>query len=367
MSKQFKVGLFVIAGLVLMGASVFLIGKTRQLWEPKISYSTAFNDVAGLKPGAPVRMGGLDVGQVNSLHHGSDPKDGRIFVSLSIEKKEAARIRECTEAMRRATPPCVDTVAHVGNKGLLGDKMIELSLGSPDAQPLDPNQLIPSEEPADMFAAANRVAAAAQQAIEKLEPLAQSLGDPKLAADIKGSAADVHSLLDSMVHGDGTMHRLFYDHREADELDQLLANTNRTTDHLNATLSDLQEISTRVKQGPGIAHALIYDGDMSKDTAGMMSELHQDLKAVREGNGIAHALLYGDDSSQHVMANLNAMSDDLRAIVLGVRQGKGTIGGLLVDPTVYEDLKSAIGNVERNEVLRALVRYSIKADEQRKP
>ena len=34
---------------------------------------------------------------------------------------------------------------------------------------------------------------------------------------------------------------------------------------------------------------------------------------------------------------------------------------------MYEDIKSAIGNVERNEVLRALVRYSIKADEQRKP
>jgi phospholipid/cholesterol/gamma-HCH transport system substrate-binding protein len=354
MSKQFKVGLFVIAGLVLMGLGVFLIGNTRQLWEPKMNYRTAFNDVAGLKPGAPVRMGGLDVGQVTGLHHGSDPKDGRIFVSLAVEKKESLRIR-------------TDSVAHVGNKGLLGDKMIELGLGSPDALPIDPNQLIPSEEPADMFAAANRVAAAAQQAIEKLEPLAQSLGDPKLAADIKGSAADVHSLLDSMVHGDGTMHRLFYDHREADQLDQLLASTNRTTEHLNETLADLQEVSTRVRQGPGIAHALIYDGEMSKDTAGMMSELHQDLKAVREGNGIAHAVLYGDDSSQHVMANLNAMSDDLRAIVLGVRQGKGTIGGLLVDPTVYEDLKSAIGNVERNEVLRALVRYSIKADEHRKP
>jgi phospholipid/cholesterol/gamma-HCH transport system substrate-binding protein len=66
------------------------------------------------------------------------------------------------------------------------------------------------------------------------------------------------------------------------------------------------------------------------------------------------------------MSNVNAMSDDLRAIVADVRQGKGTIGALLVDPTVYEDLKAAIGNVERNEVLRAFVRYSIKADEARK-
>ena len=64
-----------------------------------------------------------------------------------------------------------------------------------------------------------------------------------------------------------------------------------------------------------------------------------------------------------MMGNVNAMTDDLRAIVAQVRDGKGTIGGLLVDPTIYEDLKSTIGNVERNQVLRALVRYSIKEDE----
>jgi len=129
----------------------------------------------------------------------------------------------------------------------------------------------------------------------------------------------------------------------------------------------VKEITAQIKEGPGIAHALLYDGEISKDTAGTLNELHKDMKAIREGNGFAHAVLYGDDSTQHVMANLNAMSDDLRTIVSGIRQGKGTLGGLLVDPTVYEDLKSAIGNVERNEVLRALVRYSIKADEQRKP
>ena len=120
-----------------------------------------------------------------------------------------------------------------------------------------------------------------------------------------------------------------------------------------------------MREGPGIAHALVYDGDMSKNASGTLDELHQDLRAVREGNGLAHALLYGDDPSQHVMSNLNAMSDDLRAIVGNLKQGKGTLGALLVDPTVYEDIKSAVGNVERNEVLRALVRYSIKADEKR--
>ena len=48
-----------------------------------------------------------------------------------------------------------------------------------------------------------------------------------------------------------------------------------------------------------------------------------------------------------------------------MRQGKGTVGALLVDPSVYEDMKMVLGNVERNDVLRALVRYSIKQDEKK--
>ena len=67
------------------------------------------------------------------------------------------------------------------------------------------------------------------------------------------------------------------------------------------------------------------------------------------------------------MKNVDAMSDDLRAIVANLRAGKGTLGALLVDPSIYEDIKSLVGNVERNQVLRALVRYSIKQDELKAP
>ena len=354
MSRQFKVGLFVIAGLALTMVAIFLIGSASQLWTSKTEYKTAFQDVAGLKPGSPVRMGGLDVGDVTSVGHGPSPRDTRIYVSMEIAKEDAPLIK-------------TDTQASVVGKGLLGDKMVVLTVGTPNAPQLDPKQLIPSEEPSDVFSAANKVAEVTQQTLERIEPLAQALGDPKFAADIKGSAEDAHILLDAIVRGDGTMHRLFYDHTMSDRLDSLLANLDRSTGRLDALLADFQDVSSHVRNGPGIVHAVVYDGEISKDAAGTMSEIHQDLKAIREGNGLAHAVLYGDDPSQHVMANLNAMSDDMRAIVSGVRQGKGTLGGLLVDPTIYEDIRRVVGNVQRNDVLRALVRYSIKADEASPP
>jgi phospholipid/cholesterol/gamma-HCH transport system substrate-binding protein len=354
MSRQFKVGLFVLAGLSLTMVAIFLIGSASQLWTPKTTYKAAFGDVGGLKPGGPVRMGGVDVGDVRGIGHGPDPRDTRIYVTMQINKDDSRRIK-------------TDSVASIAGKGLLGDKMVVISIGSPSAPELDPKQLIVSEEPSDVFATANKVAASTQQTLQRLEPLAQALGDPKFAADIKGSVEDTHILLDAIVHGDGTMHRLFYDHTTADRLDAALASLDRSAGRLDALLADFQDVSTHVKNGPGIAHAVVYDGEISKDAAGTMSEIHQDLKAIREGNGLAHTLLYGDDQSQHVMANLNAMSDDLRAIVASVRQGKGTLGGLLVDPTIYEDIRRTVGNVQRNDVLRALVRYSIKADEAAAP
>jgi phospholipid/cholesterol/gamma-HCH transport system substrate-binding protein len=354
MNRQLKVGLFVIFGLALMMFAVFLIGNTRRLWAPKVNFRAAFQDVAGLKPGAPVRMGGLDIGTVTNLGYAGNAGDSRIYVSMAVEKDEATRVR-------------ADSVARVVNRGLLGDKMVELTVGSPSAGEVSADQLLKSEEPADMLAAANRVAAATQETIKKLQPLADSLGDPKFAEDIRGSASDIHSMLDALVHGEGPAHRLIYDKHDGEQLDALLVHLNSTSANLDATLADIRDVTDHVREGPGIAHAVVYDGDISKNVAGSLAEVHEDLRAVREGNGFAHALLYGDDPSQHVMTNLNAMSDDLRAIVSGLRQGKGTIGALLVDPTVYEDINTAVGNVERNEVLRALVRYSIKADEKRPP
>jgi phospholipid/cholesterol/gamma-HCH transport system substrate-binding protein len=349
MNRELKVGLFVVFGLGLMALTVFLIGDTRRMWEGKSTYGTAFTDVAGLKPGAPVRMGGVDIGSVTQVGHAADASDAHIFVKMSISKKEAARIR-------------VDSVARVVGKGLLGDKMIEISTGT--GPKLEPEGLIGSEEPTDVLASANRVAAATEQAITRIATFTQALADPKFTDDIKASAADVRLMLDAVVQGDGTVHRLVFSKDQAARVDQLVDHMASASEKLDHVLGGLEDVTAHVERGPGIAHALVYDGEISKNVAGSFDEVHRDLQAIREGNGIAHALLYGDESSSRVVSNMNAMSDDLRAIVAGLRQGKGTLGALLVDPTVYEDIKSAVGNVERNSVLRALVRYSIKADEQ---
>src|ERR1700742_1217760 len=167
MNRELKGGIFVLVGLGLWMLAVFLTGDPPRLWESRISYETAFRDVGGLKPGAPVRMGGLDIGNVQSVgYDNKNLNDSRLYVRMSIVNEQARRIR-------------TDSIATVGNKGVLGDKMVELPIGSRASPPLPPTSLIPTEEPADIFSAARKVAEVTQAAVEQLQPLAKSLGDPR--------------------------------------------------------------------------------------------------------------------------------------------------------------------------------------------
>jgi phospholipid/cholesterol/gamma-HCH transport system substrate-binding protein len=86
------------------------------------------------------------------------------------------------------------------------------------------------------------------------------------------------------------------------------------------------------------------------------------LEQVRQGDGTLHKLVYGSQGDS-LVANLTQVSEDLKAISGRIREGKGTIGALIKDPSVYEDVKRLVGDLERNEILRSLVRYSIRRDE----
>jgi len=349
MSKSIKVGIFVLLGLVLVGVVVFMIGENRNLWDPKVGYQAAFNDVAGLKPGAPVRMGGVDVGSVTDVGHSSKADDPRIYVTLSVVKRESSRIRE-------------DTIARVVNKGLLGDKMIELTSDGKLAQ-LGEGKTLKTEEPLDIskyVAKFEDIANKAGTAVDNIEKGTRPLSDPQFADDIKASMHGLREVLDGLAHNDSVAHRLLLDPTEGRKLDAALTN-------FEAMTGDLRDVTHQVQKGPGIAHAIVYDGEMAGNAAGSLDEVRKDLAAIREGNGLAHALIYGDTQTQHLMGNVNTMSDDLRDIVKNIKAGKGTVGALLVDPSLYEDIRAVVGNVDRNQVLRALVRYSIKADEQKPP
>jgi phospholipid/cholesterol/gamma-HCH transport system substrate-binding protein len=356
-NRSVRVGLFVIAAVVLACAAVFLIGDNRRVWDRKMTFKGRFTDVVGLRSGSAVRMGGIDVGSVSEVTHAESAADPKIYVTIAVARDEARRIHP-------------DTVMRVVNKGLLGDKMIDLAGGDPRTDPAPDGSFIRSEEePNDMGKAIEKMTSVAKKADETMDAVkrtSETLADPQMAEDIKGSVKALRTILDGVANNkDGAAHKAIFDPEEARRIDRILANLDATTANLAVVSGDAREVAARAKTGPGLVHTLVYDEQLGASTTGTMVELNKSLAALRTSNGLGHAIVYGDDSTQHVLGNMSAMSDDLREIVANVKAGRGTVGALLVDPSVYEDIKVLVGNVERNQVLRALVRYSIKQNEAR--
>ena len=355
-SKDVKVGAFVLAGLTAMGAVIFLIGDERQIFRSKLAYSAQFEDVQGLRRGSPVRMGGVDVGSVVAVDYASEATDKNIHVRMSISVDDARRIRK-------------DSIATIEGKGLLGDKMIVLSVGTPGQATLPEGAVIPSQSAEDiskMMTRFSNISTQVEKVVTNLEHATNSLSDDKFQGDIRASVASLAHVLNSVDQGDGYIGKLLHDPAEAARLSKVMANLEQTSAELTRTTQNVNQILARVNTGPGFAHEVVYGEDGAKAIAkvgNVADELGTTLKGIREGNGLARSVIYGDDASQAMMSNLNQASADFRQVVSDMRAGKGTLGALLVDPSVYEDLKLMLGNVERNRALRALVRYSIKRDE----
>lgn len=358
--REVKVGIFVATGLSVAGLVVFMIGDNRRAFEKKEQFYVVFEDVQGLSRGSPVRMGGVDIGQVTAVGYGENLSDNHLRVTMDIVRSEARRIRE-------------DSSATIGNKGLLGDKMVVIKVGSPGKRALEPGSTLPSEAPSDLAAMADKlgeIGTKAEAVMTNLEKTTSTLADPALQEDLKTSVRSMSHILKSMDEGNGYVSRLLHDPKEADQVSRLVANLERSTSRLDQLLSSADTAVARVNHGPGFAHDVIYGEGPTQAVQQIghaASELATTLEGIRKGNGLAKSVIYGDDQTQKLIGDLNGIASDVHKITADVRAGRGTLGALMVDPSVYEDLKLLLGNVERNRTLRALVRYSIEKDEKAAP
>jgi len=356
-SREIKVGAFVLVGMVLSGLVIFMIGDERQLFDKRIEYKAIFDDIEGLKRGSTVRMGGMDIGSVEHVGFAPNPGDPKLYVTLSIVEAQASRIRK-------------DSKAKIDAKGLLGDKMVTLVAGSMKEAALAPGQVIPVDnDPKDLAAALGRVGSItskADQVLANLETVTGAFAKGELAKDLGNSAASASHVLAALDSGDGYIAKLLNDPNEAQRISATITALEHTAQEAERTMAAFRSVAERAEKGPGLLHEVIYGEESAKSLAQLgnaAAEVGLVLKGVRDGNGLAKAALFGDDSSQQMSGRVDHILGDVQGIVSDVRAGKGTLGALLVDPSVYEDLKLVLGNVERNKALRALVRYSIQNGE----
>ena len=93
LAQDIKVGVFVVIVLALGGLAMYLLGGSSELFKDRYTLHGSFSDVAGLRTGAVVRLGGIDIGEVKGISFSEDIGVKRIFVNMEIMTEYSERIR----------------------------------------------------------------------------------------------------------------------------------------------------------------------------------------------------------------------------------------------------------------------------------
>ena len=164
MSQSFRLGLFILTTLAILGVCVFLIGQQESKFGSNYRVRSEFTNVAGLNEGADVRVGGIRKGTVRSIHLPKTP-DGQVIVTMDLAKETRVIVKK-------------DSIAAIQSEGLLGDKYVEVSFGSVDAEQLKDNDTIESQPPldiSDLFQKANQILDTTQGALENVQGASDNL------------------------------------------------------------------------------------------------------------------------------------------------------------------------------------------------
>lgn len=351
------VGMFVAIGSILIFIITFLLGQENSLFESTTRLYIAFEDVGGLKPGSQVRLAGVNIGIVRNIEFAPVLDDKKLHVEIQVRNAMMPRIRE-------------DSIATIGSKGLLGDKVIEISIGSGEKPPLKENSYVQSEEPTDMFKILEEGGALISHGADVAKDLKKAIRE--IATEdtinhVKGVIESLDNIFNEVETGDGVVHGLVYDKSVQVDVKAIVNNVRTATVKLNRSVEHVEDILNEVRNGQGTVHGLIYDSDGKKivenlrAASGTISEL---VTAIKDGNGMLHTLIYEEDK-ENIIRNLEDATFNIKKMASYIESGKGTIGGLIKDPSVYEDLKLVLGNLKRNAALKTLIRLSLEKGEEK--
>jgi phospholipid/cholesterol/gamma-HCH transport system substrate-binding protein len=297
-----SVGAFALVSLLAFMFAIVTLSTRTGVWAPRYRLVAFFDNVQGLIGGAPVWLAGRPVGRVESVSFGLRPEgQAALRVVVQVDREVQERIRS-------------DSVATIGTIGLLGDRYVEISIGTQQGRPLADGAELATFTPVDLSA----VIAKGTQALDSIAALADNLnhvverfGEEGGGKALASSVGAFSKIVAQIQDGEGLLHSLIYDEY-----------TGGGVESIERSLETLENILHEIDQGEGILHSLIYDAPTEQDLV---------LEALEAG---AH----------------------LNSILAKIDRGEGTLGLAVNDPTLYEDLKLLIGGAQRSEVVRGMIR-----------
>ncbi|MCC5022483.1 MAG: MCE family protein [Candidatus Synoicihabitans palmerolidicus] len=273
--------------------------------DAKQSYelTARFASIKELKSGDEVRMAGVGVVKATRLN-------GR-FAEAQLQISNTI-----------AVP--ADAVATIAMSGLLGSNYVALTLGNESAPPLEPGNVMRSEDTPDLNTIVSQVGEIGRKVEQALSQFSGAMGDS-----------------DS---GDGTSGKL-----------NAIVDENRLK--IETITSNLEIVTTRLRDGEGTLGKLLSDDSGYTELAAAIEEIRGAATEARtfmtsaqalidqakSGEGTIGTLLYDDSIGE----NIRLTSQNLVELSQKLNQGEGTLGRLINDDSLFIEAQNAVQKVNR--------------------
>lgn len=286
-SQNLRLGIFIIAGILIFVAAVYFIGNRQHLFGNNARISSVFKSVNGLQVGNNVRYAGVNVGTVRDI---TIVNDTSIVVDFIIEEKTMPLIKR-------------NSVATISSDGLVGSMIINLTPGeefsSETIRGGDTLQSISKVATADMLTTLNTT----------------NENAALLTADLLKITAAINE-------GKGTLGVLIRDEQMAQDISSSMAELKKTTQGAAITVNKLNR--------------LISQFDMENSVAGV---LFKDTLPALKVKEVIVSLEKSAGEIEQMTSNLNKFSEE-------IINNEGVLDYVLHDSTLVEQINATLENAE---------------------
>lgn len=234
---EFKVGVFVMLSLVILGYLVIKAGSLNL--KPGYTVRLIFDSVSGIDTGTTVRLAGVPVGEVKNIQVVRSP-EGRTEVEVTAWITQGALIED-------------DAEIRINSIGLLGEKYIEITPGTTGNKTLAAGSVVAGKTPVNI----EKITESGDRLIKKLEYAADNINhviaDPAFQSSVKGT----------------------------------FSNAEHTFNDADAAMSDFKEVSAdlkdaaksarivmgRLRDGEGTVGRLMKDDTIARDLEAFVADI----------------------------------------------------------------------------------------------
>lgn len=294
---QLKVGAVVLVAIVIIGVAILKLGQAANLFSKRYELVSFVPNTAGLRAGGQVTVAGQLSGSVKSIEFLPVDADTmrNLKITVEVDRKVQAQIRQDSEAKLKTL-------------GLLGDKVLDITPGTPRFPMLQPGDTIRLGVVADYEA----VLAQAAGALDQVTVLTSSLQE----------------VADGVTSGRGTLGQLI---------------TNREMyDNLNATLASSNAVMQRLQNPRGTIGRLLSDPSIYNSLDRML--ISADTLVAQLGAGVSSPdgtvgkLLRDDELYNRLVSAVSGVD----SLVTTLQRGEGTMSKLFTEDEMYTQLLQAV-------------------------